>query len=286
MCISVTSVRADLKIELGVGIDGIAIFICDRKASLSVLPGVNAQWLPIWGETQLSAPRWQCTLHRGDIHVADFTRPYEASISANGACVVIATLSGYRSRQSQTRSYSPAAWKPFPATYRGCDSLVRRFLSVVRRAVGGITQFDRQSVRYALLQLVDEMEEELTDAISSCPGISLKRRRETLYRMLCARNVIEFTTTNDVDILEVAREANYSIGHFIKIFYAIFGETPYASFIRKRIENAKAMLLTSDLGVGEIAQASGFFSPASFSRAMKQQTGTSATQFRAARKGD
>ena len=79
---------------------------------------------------------------------------------------------------------------------------------------------------------------------------------------------------------KLALMANYSVGHFITTFRSVFEETPYSNLSRYRLESASTLLSGSNLGIADIAQAIGFQSRSSFTRAIKKHLGSSATQFR------
>jgi AraC-like DNA-binding protein len=102
-------------------------------------------------------------------------------------------------------------------------------------------------------------------------------------RLQRVRNYIALRAHEDMDVAKLAQMAGYSLAHFITMFRCVFGETPYASIGRHRMENASALLSQSALGVADIAFAIGFSSRSSFTRAMKKQLGMSATEFRTMR---
>ena len=80
----------------------------------------------------------------------------------------------------------------------------------------------------------------------------------------------------------VAAEVGVHPVHFVRSFRHHFGCTP-AEFVRRlRIEWARSRLLESDLAVGEIAHAAGFYDHSHFAREFKRAAGCTPAQYRKA----
>ncbi|WP_042364185.1 helix-turn-helix transcriptional regulator [Streptacidiphilus neutrinimicus] len=84
-----------------------------------------------------------------------------------------------------------------------------------------------------------------------------------------------------LDLDAVARAAGYSRYHFIRVFRAVYGQTPGQYLSRRRIERAEEMLRTADLSVTEICALVGFSSLGTFSSSFKRHTGLSPSAYRA-----
>ncbi|MFC4258076.1 helix-turn-helix domain-containing protein [Marinobacter lacisalsi] len=63
----------------------------------------------------------------------------------------------------------------------------------------------------------------------------------------------------------IAQDASLSLGHFIRRFTAVFGETPHQFRTRIRLERAKELLALSEDSVTDICMSVGFSSLGSFS---------------------
>ncbi|HEU5077899.1 MAG TPA: AraC family transcriptional regulator [Opitutaceae bacterium] len=116
---------------------------------------------------------------------------------------------------------------------------------------------------------------------------------ELLHRMLIAiyREQVQETHSSDpiefgyhyvrnhfrspVNIKVVAAKCGISREHFIRQFGERFGEAPGTMLRRLRLEHADAMLSATKMTVEDVAQASGFFNPDSFSRAYRMKFGHS-----------
>ncbi|SCG57884.1 helix-turn-helix domain-containing protein [Micromonospora coxensis] len=103
---------------------------------------------------------------------------------------------------------------------------------------------------------------------------------ESNRAMLRARDAMDRSYAEPLDIPALARIALVSEAHFIRTFRATFGETPHRYLQRRRVERAMALLLESDLDVTDICFAVGFNSLGSFSRTFRQIVGESPSGFR------
>jgi AraC family transcriptional regulator len=72
------------------------------------------------------------------------------------------------------------------------------------------------------------------------------------------------------------------VSHFARSFKQAIGQTPHRWLIDRRLDEAKKLMLTSSMGLSEIAVGCGFADQASFSRAFKRVSGTSPGDWRRA----
>jgi AraC-like DNA-binding protein len=79
---------------------------------------------------------------------------------------------------------------------------------------------------------------------------------------------------------ELAREAGMSTGQLIRLFAAVFGETPHQRRIRARIERAKHLLALGDLSVTAVCMEVGFSSLGSFSDLFARRVGMAPSVYR------
>ena len=84
----------------------------------------------------------------------------------------------------------------------------------------------------------------------------------------------------NLDLAELCRRLDVSREHFIRLFSSYMGMPPMRYYARLKTEAATAMLLSTNLHVGEIAGRLGFESQFSFSRAFRRATGISPTDYR------
>lgn len=99
-------------------------------------------------------------------------------------------------------------------------------------------------------------------------------------RLLRARDLIDRSYADALDIEALAASAHLSRAHFIRSFRATFGETPHRYLQRRRLERAMAMLRESDRSVTEISLEVGFASLGTFSRTFREVLGASPSEYR------
>lgn len=73
----------------------------------------------------------------------------------------------------------------------------------------------------------------------------------------------------------LARRAGFSERQFARVFHLATGEAPMAYYRKLRLNHAKQLLFQSDMGISEIAFASGFRSLSAFSRCFADEFGRS-----------
>src|SRR4051794_26815466 len=83
------------------------------------------------------------------------------------------------------------------------------------------------------------------------PAVS-RAREDQNRRMLRARDAMDRTYDQPLDIPALARIAHVSQAHFIRTFAATFNETPHRYLQRRRVERAMFLLRSTDLPVTEI----------------------------------
>jgi AraC-like DNA-binding protein len=104
---------------------------------------------------------------------------------------------------------------------------------------------------------------------------------EVNRRMLRARDAIDRTYAQALDIRALAAVANVSEAHFIRTFRATFGETPHRYLQRRRVERAMFLLRETHRPVTDICLDVGFTSLGTFSRTFRDIVGVNPTDYRA-----
>ncbi len=99
-------------------------------------------------------------------------------------------------------------------------------------------------------------------------------------RMLRARDAMDRTYSQPLDIPSLARVAVVSEAHFIRTFRATFGETPHRYLQRRRVERAMFLLRESDLSVTDVCFEVGFTSLGTFSRTFREIVGKAPSAYR------
>lgn len=103
---------------------------------------------------------------------------------------------------------------------------------------------------------------------------------ESNRRLLRARDAMDRTYAEPLDVRSLARIAHVSEAHFIRTFRASFGETPHRYLQRRRVERAMFLLRATSRTVTEICLDTGFTSLGTFSRTFHQIVGQSPSEYR------
>src|SRR5438067_8220220 len=99
-------------------------------------------------------------------------------------------------------------------------------------------------------------------------------------RMLRARDAMDRTYAEPLDIPALARIAVVSEAHFIRTFKDTFGETPHRYLQRRRVERSMFLLRETHRSVTDICLDVGFASLGTFSRTFRDIVGESPTDYR------
>jgi AraC-like DNA-binding protein len=104
--------------------------------------------------------------------------------------------------------------------------------------------------------------------------------KDVLIRLCNARQLLRETTDGRRSVRQVARETGMSPFHFIRLFRAVFGETPKQCELDARLEQAKHLLMTTDSSVTDISMDVGFASLGSFSHLFASRFGMPPSAYR------
>jgi len=257
----------------------LAVVLCERGTVLTSPPGVLVLCLPILGGAGVMTGDWSTRLGRGDICVGDAQTRHDVVVSPRGACIVIAGTPTAWTAPGRKAAHPAAVL--FPAIHRSVRRHSRRLLRFARDCMNDRQGAGSKQLAHQLLGLLDELQSSFAAMIARCPGSTLSRKKAVFLRLQRVRNHISACAHQDLDVAKLALMANYSVGHFITTFRSVFNETPYSNVSRYRLESASTLLSGSKLGIGDIAQAIGYQSRSSFTRAIRKHLGSSATQYRA-----
>jgi transcriptional regulator GlxA family with amidase domain len=109
----------------------------------------------------------------------------------------------------------------------------------------------------------------------------MSRAVEEMNRwMLRARDAMDRTYAQPLDVARLARIAQVSEAHFIRTFRATFGETPHRYLQRRRVERAMFLLRQTDRSVTDICLDVGFISLGTFSRTFHEIVGQTPRTYR------
>jgi AraC-like DNA-binding protein len=105
-------------------------------------------------------------------------------------------------------------------------------------------------------------------------------RHEANRRLLRARDAMDRSYADALDIEALADSVHLSRAHFIRSFRDTFGETPHRYLQRRRVERAMSLLRETDRPVSEVCLEVGFWSLGTFSRTFRDIVGCSPRAYR------
>jgi len=103
---------------------------------------------------------------------------------------------------------------------------------------------------------------------------------ESNRRLLRARDAMDRTYAEPLDVPTLARIAHTSPAHFSRTFRDTFGETPHRYLQRRRVERAMFLLRSTDRDVTDVCMDVGFSSLGTFSRTFTEIVGEPPSDFR------
>jgi AraC-like DNA-binding protein len=104
---------------------------------------------------------------------------------------------------------------------------------------------------------------------------------DLLVHLRRARDLIDSSYADDLDLDTLATTAGLSRFHFLRCFKDAYGCTPGEHLTRRRIERAQDLLRATNLTVTEICHLVGYSSLGSFSATFHRLVGVSPTQYQA-----
>ncbi|MGE3801915.1 MAG: helix-turn-helix domain-containing protein [Candidatus Kapaibacterium sp.] len=134
---------------------------------------------------------------------------------------------------------------------------------------------------HALLDGMLRVHRNISREIDCLTAVKRSTRVECYRRLQRAKEYIDAYYSAALTIPEIASAACLSTHHFLRTFKQVFGMTPYRYITHRRMEEARNLLLKTDLPVSAICYDIGFESPGSFSSLFRQQTGMSPAAYRA-----
>jgi len=151
-----------------------------------------------------------------------------------------------------------------------------------RIAEGRATPLWLDARLFGLARNLVSVEAGLDHEIARVPAARAATRQELYRRLRKARDFIEGSLDEPLDLAAIARAACLSPFHFHRRFSATFHETPHGYVVRRRLERARDLLAGSDFPVTDVALACGFESLGSFSSLFRRRFGAPPRDFRAA----
>lgn len=108
---------------------------------------------------------------------------------------------------------------------------------------------------------------------SGSPRESVRHASLSRSQLAAACEMLASDAGGDVSIAAIARRCGLSRGYFIRGFKEATGKTPHQWALSQRVEQARGMLIGSDMSLADIALACGFADQSHFTRVFSRVTG-------------
>ena len=110
---------------------------------------------------------------------------------------------------------------------------------------------------------------------------NVSREAEVLNRrLLRARDAMDRSYAEPLDVPAVAAVAHISPAHFSRSFRTVFGETPHRYLQRRRVERSMFLLRETERSITDICLDVGFTSLGTFSRTFREIVGETPSGYR------
>ena len=176
-----------------------------------------------------------------------------------------------------SRGELPALWQA-----RASRRLLSAFAQLLR-ALRAEADDDDDARGHAALVEAWSHQEPAQSLLQRCPGRTRQARRRTLARLLRVRHSIQNGFDEGLRLETLARQANYSPHHLVRLYRDVFGQTPSDHAAALRHRRAWELVAYTPLSISDITAELGFDSRSAFCRAFKARYGVTATEVRGRR---
>lgn len=165
------------------------------------------------------------------------------------------------------------------------DEPMPRLVSELRAVLRSphTTAEERIQQARAILSALPGVHHEKVEAIQPVAGKRIERGGLAPWQVRCLKDYIEQRLTGRLTGAELAGRVCLSEHHFCRAFRVSIGQAPHAYVVRRRVERACHMMLSSNSTIGCIASECGFADQAHLNRCFRSLMGTSPGVWRRAR---
>jgi AraC family transcriptional regulator len=132
----------------------------------------------------------------------------------------------------------------------------------------------------ALLSYHLQQHRHIAEMVNNLPPVRKATRIELYKRLSRAMDVLRSGFCGEISLDQLAAEACLSKYHFLRLFRAAYGLSPYQYIQHLRLEKARVLLANSVLPITDLAALLGFDNSQSFSRLFYQRMGLYPSQYR------
>ncbi len=163
------------------------------------------------------------------------------------------------------------------------DVRLSQFMGVLRAFIWAeVSQDPLEQAMHPIIEHLLVLHRNLEADIERLPAAKRSTREELFRRLHIARDFIEASFLEPINLFSIADVVNLSPHHFLRLFKQVFELAPYQFVTHKRLELAKKWLTDTDKDVTDICFDLGFDSLGTFSRNFKARFRVAPTQYRLA----
>jgi AraC family transcriptional regulator len=179
-----------------------------------------------------------------------------------------------------TVSAAAPAREPFnPAGNRDLADCLVQLLDTARREI----ETDREAAKVLIARASSllQIEVERSAATTHREAASGRLAAWQVHRV---RGFIDAHLDEAIRVEDLSEIVRLSATHFSRAFKRSIGEAPHAYLVRRRLDRARHLMLTSDTALSEVALACGFVDQAHLSKLFRRCTGQSPAAWRRERR--
>jgi AraC family transcriptional regulator len=105
-------------------------------------------------------------------------------------------------------------------------------------------------------------------------------RPDVKERVVRAREYLDEHLSEPIDLRTLAREVALSPFHLARLFRQEVGESPHRYLVRRRLDRAADLLVTTPLTITQVSERVGFGSPGHFAQAFRRRFGVPPSVYR------
>lgn len=252
---------------------------CGRGVQVDVPHGWLSLWLPLSGHLRLDSPDsgWEI----GPRHV-QIWREGRLRCNAYLPCWWLGLAGPLQAWTQPLRAVYPQQQLEILPWDGPVPTELRRLLVRLFRHASSETSPQSEAQLQAVCAAIVEFQHDLRQLLQRCSGRTLRRRQQTLRRLLRVQHLIRHANGERMDLARLAHGASYSPCHLIRLYREVFEETPSEYAARVRQQRAWQLVRDTAMPVCEITEMLGFESQSAFCRSFKNTFGVTTGEARRA----
>jgi AraC-like DNA-binding protein len=248
----------------------------------SLLLALRQPLLLSLGEHTVRIPRFGAYYIPAEQTLGSSAAPPLRAQSAGAWLMLSASEVTWRVLIAELRRMGAPSAQPIAGLWPHALALSRWALHTVRQARHCTCSTLQPLALFALANAFEAAMRGFDPWIARCPGRWATQKLQVFRRLMRVRQLIDLRCTDSLPLEALANLANYSRSHFLTVFRDVFGETPHAQLLERRLGFARRMLAEQRMSVQETTLAAGFEDRSSFSKLFRRRFGMTAQAMRTA----